>query len=75
MTTPVKTTAAATHLERLSWLARSSIAPPLAVALACIFIVVNEVGYQTISTIAVDRDQAMQSRVAVERLRATVIAA
>ena len=43
--------------------------------MACIFIVVNEVGYQTISTIAVDRDQAMQSRVAVERLRATVIAA
>ena len=75
MTTPVEKTRAAAHLERLSWLARSSIAPPLAVVLACIFIVVNEVGYQTVSAIAVDRDQAMQSRIAVERLRATVIAA
>ena len=66
---------AAAHLERLSWFARSSIAPPLAVALACIFIVVNEVGYHTVSAITMSRDEAVQSRIAVEQLRATVVAA
>ena len=63
------------HLGRLTWLARSSIAPPLAIALACVFIVVNEVGYRTVSAINVTRDQAVQSRIAVEQLRSTVVAA
>lgn len=62
-------------LERLGWFARSSLAPPLAIALACVFIVVNEVGFRTVSAISVDLDEAVHSRIAVERLRATIVAA
>lgn len=60
---------------RLAWFARSWFAPPLAIALACLFIVVNEVGFRTVSAITVKRDEAVQARIAVERLRATIVAA
>ncbi len=75
MPAPLTAAGAAAHLERLTWFARSSMAPPLAVALACTFIVVNEVGYHTVSAINVDRDSVVQSRIAVEQLRGTVVAA
>ena len=68
-------TGAAAHLERLTWFARSSIAPPLAISLACVFIVVNEVGYQTVSAVTRDRDETVRSRIAIEHLRGTVVAA
>lgn len=74
---PAATEAAARagHIGRLTWFARSSVAPPLAIALACVFIVVNEVGYRTVSSITIDRDEAVQARIAVGRLRATIFAA
>ena len=62
-------------LARLSWFARSSIAPPLAIALACLFIVVNEVGHRTVRAITLDLDEAVHARISVGRLRATVFAA
>ena len=67
--------AKADPIGRLTWFARSSIAPPLAISLACLFIIVNEVGYRTVSAISVDLDAAVRSRIAVEQLRATVAAA
>ena len=72
---PIEAAGAAAHLARLTWFARSSIAPPLAIALACVFIVVNEVGYRSVSAITADRDKAVNSRIAIEQLRGTVVAA
>ena len=72
---PIEAAGAAAHLARLTWFARSSIAPPLAIALACVFIVVNEVGYRSVSAITADRDKAVNSRLAIEQLRGTVVAA
>ena len=68
-------TGAAAHLERLTWFARSSVAPPLTIALACVFIVVNEIGYQTVSAVTRGRDEGVRSRIAIEQLRGTVVAA
>ena len=65
----------AQNAGRLGWLARSSLAPPIAIALACAFIGVNEVGYRTISAITVDRDKAVRARMVVEQLRAALVAA
>ena len=47
----------------------------IAIALACAFIGVNEVGYRTISAITVDRDKAVRARMVVEQLRAALVAA
>jgi len=68
-------TSRAEDAGRLGWFARSSLAPPIAIALALAFIGVNEVGYRTISAITVERDKAVHARMAVEQLRAAIVAA
>jgi signal transduction histidine kinase len=59
---------------RMAWFARSSIAPPLAIALACLFVVVNEAGYRTVSAITQARDAAVSSRIAIGRMRGAILA-
>ena len=66
---------AADRFGRLSWFARSSIAPPLAIALACVFVVVNEAGYRMVTSITQDRDEAVAARIAIGRLRGAVVSA
>lgn len=65
----------AAPLARLGWFARSSIAPPLAIALACLFVVVNEAGYRMVSATSQVRDSAVAARIAIGRLRGAIIAA
>jgi signal transduction histidine kinase len=55
--------------------ARSWFAPPLAIALAVLFIVVNEVGYRMVTTITEQRDDAVASRIAIGQLRGALVAA
>ena len=62
-------------LGRLSWFARSSIAPPLAIALACAFVVVTEVGYRMVTLITEQRDEAVSARIAIGRLRGAIVQA
>ena len=75
MAAQAHTTSRVQNPGRLGWFARSSLAPPIAVALACAFIVVNEVGYRSISAITVQRDETVHARLAVEQLRAAIVAA
>jgi signal transduction histidine kinase len=58
-----------------SSLAASWIAPPLALALALVFVVVNEVGHRTVREVTAERDRVVESRIAIGRLRGAVVAA
>jgi signal transduction histidine kinase len=58
-----------------SSLAASWIAPPLALALALVFVVVNEVGHRTVREVTAERDRVIESRIAIGRLRGAVVAA
>ncbi len=60
---------------RMVWFARSSIAPPLVIAAACLFIVVNEAGYRMASAITQSRDAAVAARIDIGRVRGAIVAA
>ena len=60
---------------RMVWFARSSIAPPLVIAAACLFIVVNEAGYRMVSAITQSRDAAVAARIDIGRVRGAIVAA
>ena len=75
MAAPADAARAADRSGRLLWFARSSIAPPLVIALACLFIVVNEAGYRMVTAITEGRDEAVAARIALGRVRGTILAA
>ena len=57
----------------VSSLAASWVAPWAAVALAVVFLLVNEAGYGSVSAITEIRDDTLVTRIAVGRLRSAVV--
>ncbi|MGA0610923.1 CHASE3 domain-containing protein [Caldimonas sp. KR1-144] len=58
--------------ERLRRLTRSRLAAPIALAFAVIVVTINEIGYQRVRESTQARDEALQVRVVVNRLRLLV---
>lgn len=62
----------AEHLDPLRRLSLSRLAAPIAVSLAIIVVSINEIGYDRVSQSTRVRDEALEVRVAVDRLRVLV---